>query len=167
MKTSFKSLIIFSIGILLFFQLYATQISNDDLIPLAFAHPDPDSPKEIDDKITFSGFPLVKNKFVKGVVWPRATCTSPSRALPAAIAAKARWLDESTIPWRMIRPMPLHVRRARGRRQAPSRCQESSEPCFWPRRPFSRPITFEWIWQTRLSVSASISPISRIVWPYW
>ena len=43
----------------------------------------------------------------------------------------------------------------------------SSVPDFCPSRPFNRPITFEWIWHTRLSVSASISPISRIVWPTW
>ena len=36
-----------------------------------------------------------------------------------------------------------------------------------PKRLFRRPITLLWIWQTRLSVRFSISPISRIVWPTW
>ncbi len=39
--------------------------------------------------------------------------------------------------------------------------------CLVPKRLFRRPITLLWIWQTRLSVRFSISPISRIVCPTW
>ena len=39
--------------------------------------------------------------------------------------------------------------------------------CLVPKRLFRRPITLLWIWQTRLSVRFSISPISRMVWPTW
>lgn len=39
--------------------------------------------------------------------------------------------------------------------------------CLVPKRLFRRPMTLLWIWQTRLSVRFSISPISRIVWPTW
>jgi hypothetical protein len=49
----------------------------------------------------------------------------------------------------------------------PRRPHIKSVFCFALKRLFRRSITFEWIWQTRLSVRANISPISRIVWPTW
>jgi len=61
--------------------------------------------------------------------------------------------------------LPGRAGRVRGVGRVLTRPYINNVPCFCPSKLFNRPITFEWIWQTRLSVSASISPISRIVWP--
>ena len=62
-----------------------------------------------------------------------------------------------------LRKTPRGAGRRRGSRLGGA--QLKSVPVFPSSCSFRRFITFVWIWQTRLSVSDSISPISRIVCP--